>query len=202
MGIYAIKPKFQKALRPLENFFVRYKIHPTIVNLLGLLMASIGGIGILLSPHHPWTLLITAFAVNARTACNALDGLVARRLNVASHFGEVLNELIDRFNDSILFLSVYALAITNNTLALFTLLVILLNSYLSILSKAAGASRQYGGIVGKADRMIYLSLTAVIVLISGKTFLWNYFLWFILITTMVTFCQRFAATKRELPAGK
>jgi CDP-diacylglycerol--glycerol-3-phosphate 3-phosphatidyltransferase len=199
MGIYAIKPTFQKTLRPLENLFVRYKVHPTVVNLLGLLCASLGAIGILLSPKHPWTLILTAVAVNVRTACNALDGLVARRLGVASRFGEVLNELIDRFNDTILFLAVYALAATNNNLALFTLIVILLNSFLSILSKAAGASRQYGGIVGKADRMIYMSITAVVVLISDKQFIWNYFLWFILVTTSITFCQRFIATRRELP---
>jgi len=202
MGIYAIKPKFQKKLRPLENLFVRYKIHPTIVNLLGLLMACIGAIGILLSPKHPWTLIITAIAVNARTACNALDGLVARRLGVASQFGEVLNELIDRFNDTILFLAVYALTITNNTLALFTIIVILLNSFLSITSKAAGGSRQYGGIVGKADRMIYMSVAAILIAVTGKQFIWNYFLWFILVTTIVTFCQRFAATKHELSNAK
>jgi phosphatidylglycerophosphate synthase len=198
MGIYAIKPKFQKTLRPIENMFVRHHVHPTIVNLLGFTMATIGAIAILVSPKHPWALLVTAVVVNARTACNALDGLVARRLGVASNFGEVLNELIDRFSDSVLFLSIYALSVTNNTLALFTLLVILLNSFLSILSKAAGASRQYGGIVGKADRMIYMSIACLIILISGKQFIWNYFLWFILVTTMVTFCQRFAATKREL----
>ncbi len=199
MGIYTIKPKFQKTLRPLENLFVRYKVHPTVVNLLGFLMSFIGAAGILVSPKHSWALLITAFAVNARTACNALDGLVARRLNVASRFGEVLNELIDRFSDSVLFLSIYALGASNNNLALGTLLVVLLNSYLSILSKAAGGSRQYGGIVGKADRMIYMSIAAIAVFISGNQRIWNIFLAFILITTVITFYQRFAATRCELP---
>lgn len=198
MGIYAIKPKFQKTLRPIENMFVRYRVHPTVVNGLGFLMAGIGAVCIIASPNYRWLLIVTAVAVNARTACNALDGLVARRLNVASRFGEVLNELIDRFSDVVLFLSVDALAATNHVLALFTILVILINSFLSILSKAAGASRQYGGIVGKADRMIYLSIAALAVLITGNQHFWNYFLWFILVTTSITFCQRFAATKREL----
>jgi phosphatidylglycerophosphate synthase len=141
---------------------------------------------------------VTAVAVNARTACNALDGLVARRLGVASNFGEVLNELIDRFSDSTLFISIYFLDVTNNSLALFTLVVILLNSFLSILSKAAGGSRRYNGIVGKADRMIYMSIAALAVLITGRQQIWNYFLWFILVTTTITFLQRFIATRREL----
>jgi phosphatidylglycerophosphate synthase len=198
MGIYAIKPKFQRTLKPLENLFVALKIHPTYVNLLGFGMAALAGIGILLSPEHPAWLIVTAVAVNARTACNALDGLVARRLGVASNFGEVLNELIDRFSDSLLFICIYSLTTTNKNVALFTLVVILLNSFLSILSKAAGGSRRYNGIVGKADRMIYMSLAAIIILITGKQQVWNYFLWFILVTTMVTFSQRFAATRAEL----
>ncbi len=198
MGIYTIKPKFQKTLRPIENIFVRYHVHPTVVNLLGFLMACIGALGILLSPKYPILLFVTAFAVNARTACNALDGLVARRLNVASKFGEVLNELIDRFSDSVLFISIYFLSSTSNTLALFTLVIILINSYLSILSKASGASRQYGGIVGKADRMIYMSIASVLVFFTHNQNIWNYFLWFILLTTVVTFFQRFATTRREL----
>jgi phosphatidylglycerophosphate synthase len=198
MGIYAIKPKFQRTLKPLENLFVALNIGPTGVNLLGLAMAALGGLGIILSPQHPSWLIVTAVAVNARTACNALDGLVARRLGVASNFGEVLNELIDRFSDSTLFICIYFLDATGNTLALFTLVVILLNSFLSILSKAAGGSRRYNGIVGKADRMIYMSVAALAVLLSGKLQIWNYFLWFILVTTSVTFLQRFAATRREL----
>lgn len=198
MGIYAIKPKFQKTLKPLENLFVALNIGPTGVNLLGFAMAALGGLGIILSPRHPALLIMTAIAVNARTACNALDGLVARRLGVASNFGEVLNELIDRFSDSTLFICVYFLDATNNTLALFTLVVILLNSFLSILSKAAGGSRRYNGIVGKADRMIYMSMAALAVLITGKQQIWSYFLWFILVTTCVTFLQRFIATKQEL----
>jgi phosphatidylglycerophosphate synthase len=201
MGIYAIKPKFQRTLKPLENLFVALKIGPTGVNLLGFVMAALAGLGILVSPHHPIWLIMTAVAVNTRTACNALDGLVARRMGVASNFGEVLNELIDRFSDSLLFICIYFLRSTNNTLALFTLVVILINSFLSILSKAAGGSRRYNGIVGKADRMIYMSVTALIVLITGKQWVWNYFLWFILVTTTVTFIQRFTATHHELAAN-
>jgi len=46
--------------------------------------------------------------------------------------------------------------------------------------------------------MIYMSVAAVAVLITGDQHIWNYFLWFILLTTSVTFLQRFTATKREL----
>jgi phosphatidylglycerophosphate synthase len=198
MGIYAIKPKFQKTLRPIENLLVGHKIHPTKINLFGLVMALGAAAALLGSADNPWLLLLVPLAANARTACNALDGLVARRLGVADRFGEVLNETIDRISDSAIFIALYFLATTNDRLALFTLVVILINSYLSIVSKAAGGSRQYGGIMGKADRMIYLSIFAVLVLITSQGQLWNIFLWFTLVGTIATFWERFFTTRSEL----
>jgi CDP-diacylglycerol--glycerol-3-phosphate 3-phosphatidyltransferase len=198
MGIYGIKPKFQRTLRPIENLLVRYKVHPTWINLFGLVMAIVAAAAILGSQHNKWLLLLVPIAANARTACNALDGLVARRLGVADHFGEVLNETIDRVSDSTIFIALYFLSATDDRLALFTLVIILINSYLSIVSKAAGGSRQYGGIMGKADRMIYVSVFAVAVLIFGDTQLWNTFLWFTLAGTAITFIQRFNTTYQEL----
>ena len=153
---------------------------------------------IVLSPHRPWVLALVPILANTRTACNALDGLVSRRLGVASRFGEVLNELIDRISDASIFIAVYALAATDDRLALGTLVVILINSYLSILSKAAGGSRQYGGLMGKADRMIYLSIASLLVLITSAASLWNWFLAFTLIGTLITFTQRLRATYLEL----
>lgn len=200
MGIYAIKPKFQKTLRPLENFLVNNKVHPTWVNIFGFGFAAIAAVAVIGSQNNKWLLLLVPVAANARTACNALDGLVARRLGVADSFGEVLNEMIDRVNDTAIFVSLYYLDATNNNLALCTLIVILLNSFLSIVSKAAGGSRQYGGPVGKADRMIYLGVAAVLVLITGNGHIWNWFLGFILVGTLVTFVQRFTTTRSELRA--
>jgi len=89
-----------------------------------------------------------------RTALNALDGMVARSLKIKNQqWGEVLNEFCDRLSDVALFLGLTFASYTNHNLGFIVIILILLNSYLSILSKAAGGSRQYGGFMGKADRM-------------------------------------------------
>lgn len=198
MGIYAVKPRFQQSLRPVKDFFVRHRIHPTMINVLGLAASIITAGAILLSQQSYWFLLAVPFATTFRTACNALDGLVSRELGVASALGEVLNELIDRISDSIIFFSVIYLPSTNNTLGFMALIIVLLNSYLGILSKSAGGSRQYGGLIGKADRMILISVAAVLIVITQELQIWNGFLWFIVIGTLITFVQRFMITKREL----
>lgn len=198
MGIYSIKPKFQKKLRFLEDIFVNHNIGPTAINLLGLISSVVTAVAIYFSHDYAYLLLLVPFTTTFRTACNALDGLVSRRMGVASSFGEVLNEFIDRVSDTLIFGSVILLSATNDLLGVATLIVILWNSYLSILSKAAGGSRQYGGVMGKADRMIYISVAAVLVFATGKEEIWNYFLWFTIIGTAITLVQRFITTKNEL----
>jgi len=52
--------------------------------------------------------------------------------------------------------------------------------------------------MGKADRMIYLSIASLLVLITSAASLWNWFLAFTLIGTLITFTQRLRATYLEL----
>lgn len=44
MGIYSFKPKFQKFLAPACRILVRYKVHPTVINFLALIISFIGGV--------------------------------------------------------------------------------------------------------------------------------------------------------------
>jgi CDP-diacylglycerol--glycerol-3-phosphate 3-phosphatidyltransferase len=198
MGIYTVKPLFQKTLTPVTNWLINHRVHPDTINMMGL-AASVGiAICIYFSPVALWTLLLVPVLAFIRTASNALDGLVSRALGAASAFGEVLNEFLDRISDALIFYSIALLASANIILGSVTVIVILLNSYLSIVSKAAGGTRQYGGIMGKADRMIYLGMIALWIYISESTLFWNYFMIFILVGTSITLIQRFMTIKREL----
>lgn len=198
MGIYAIKPKFQKLLSPATNFFIRHRVSPTAINLWGLILSIAAGACLYFSYINPWLLLPIPVLVFVRTALNALDGLVSRSLGVASRFGEVLNEFLDRISDAAIFFGLALAPFANLQLGSIVVIVILLNSYLSIVSKAAGGSRQYGGFMGKADRMIYLGIAALAVFFTKNIDLWNYFLWFILAGTLITLTQRFSNAKKEL----
>ena len=198
MGLYSIKPKFQQFLSPIGRFFVRHNIDPLILNLAGLFTALFAGLVLFFSDRTAGLLLLVPPLLFARIAFNALDGIVSRELKVDSRFGEVLNEFFDRLADVIIFLGLAFIPISNIALSSATIMIILLNSYLSILSKAAGGSRQYGGFMGKADRMLYLGLAALAVFFSARPMIWNYLLWFILGGTLLTLGQRFIAVKREL----
>lgn len=199
MGIYDIKPKFQKTLRPVEALLITYKVHPTYINVFGLVLSILGGITLPFTQMYPLLLLYIPVMAFVRTACNALDGMVARSLKVNNQeFGEVLNEFLDRISDSAIFFGLALANYTNIYLGSVVVIIILLNSYLSIASKAAGGSRQYKGFMGKADRMIYIGIFAVALFITREWMLANWFLWFIGLGTLLTMFQRFMMIRTEL----
>ncbi len=199
MGIYSIKPKFQQFLKPIERMLIKNKIHPTTINLLALGISVSGGLAFFFSDKNPVLLLYIPVMAFVRTALNALDGMVARTLKVKNQqWGEVLNEFCDRLSDVAILLGLAWTPYVNQALGFTVIIIVLLNSYLSILSKAVGGVRQYGGFMGKADRMFYLGLMALVIFISKEWVLANITLWFIGLGTVFTLGQRYSATRKEL----
>lgn len=198
MGIYRIKPRFQQSLGGAEHFLVRRRVHPDYLTVGALVLSIAGGVALWASHRAAWLLLLIPIVAIGRTALNALDGLVARDLGVARPFGEVLNEFCDRLADVAL-LTGAALAIHSNlVLGGVVIVVMLLSSYLAILSKAAGGHRRYEGIMGKADRMILLSFASVVAFILQGYHVFTIFLALVLIGLLVTIVQRFLAAYAEL----
>jgi CDP-diacylglycerol--glycerol-3-phosphate 3-phosphatidyltransferase len=198
VGIYRIKPRFQQALGGAERGLVRRRVHPDYLTIGALMLSICGGIALWGSQWSRWFLLLIPLVAIGRTALNALDGLVARDLDLARPWGEVLNELCDRLADVALFTGV-ALAIGSDArLGAMTIVAMLLSSYLAILSKAAGGRRQYGGVMGKADRMIFLSVASVVAFILPALPIFTWFLILVLIGLALTFARRAQDTYADL----
>jgi len=199
MRIYSIKPKFQKLLEKDRDLLVKFKIGPTIINILALVISIIAGFTLAFSSKNLYFLLFIPLLAFIRTAFNALDGMVARKIKAKNQkFGEVLNEFIDRLSDSAFFIGLAFAAYVNTILCLFALVSVLLVSYLGIVGKAAGGSRQYVGLMGKADRMFWLSVACILITIFSKTEIINWFLWFVIVLSIVTMIKRFLSIKKEL----
>ncbi len=154
MGIYGIKPKFQQVLMTVERPLVRWRVPPDVLTLSALGISFLGGFALFASQWTVWTLLAVPFAVLIRICLNALDGMVAKDLGVARPWGEVLNELCDRLADVAFFVGLALVPGINIPIVVGVLVLMLVTSYVGILSRAAGGPRQYGGVMGKADRMI------------------------------------------------
>ena len=198
MGIYQIKPKFQQSLGGIEKYLVRRRVHPDVLTIGALVLSILGGVALWGSRWDRWLLLLIPVVAIARTALNALDGLVAHDTGLARPWGEVLNEFCDRLADVALFIGVAFAYGGSVQLGAVVVVVMLLSSYLAILSKAAGGRRQYVGVMGKADRMIYLSFAAVIAFFLPGYRVLTYFLILVLVGLALTIVQRARATHADL----
>jgi CDP-diacylglycerol---glycerol-3-phosphate 3-phosphatidyltransferase len=198
VAIYRIKPAFQRSLRPIAEELVAWRVHPDWLTYAALALSLLGGLCLYLAPVHVWLLLLVPSVAIARTALNALDGIVARRTGAARPWGEVLNELCDRVADVALLASLALAEPANHNLGGATLVVTLLSSYLAVLSKAAGGRRQYGGPMGKADRMVVVAVVAPVGLFLPLEAVYNFTLAIILAGVTLTLLNRGLATYHDL----
>jgi phosphatidylglycerophosphate synthase len=198
MGIYAIKPGFQRSLRPVEDALVEHNIHPDAITLSALALSAAGGAAFALGGRQPLLLLAAPAVAIGRTALNALDGLVAKRTGKARAWGEVLNEFSDRLADVALLGGLGLSGLVDGRLAAATLVAVLLGSYLGILSKAAGGPRQYGGVMGKADRMVLLAVAAPVAAFWDAHIVFTAFFVTVLAGAVVTIAQRGVKTHGDL----
>lgn len=202
MGIYSIKPKFQRSLRPIEDLLVERRVHPDVITLSALAISTAGGGALALSGSHPWLLLAAPAVALTRTALNALDGLVATRTGRARPWGEVLNESSDRLSDVALLGGLALSSPANALLGTAAVVGVLLASYLGIVAKAAGGPRQYGGVMGKADRMVLLSLAGPLAFLTDQTIVINCFFVIVLAGSFLTAIERGVKTHADLQPSR
>lgn len=167
MGIYRIKPWFQRLLQPITNTLVKYKISPDWMTYGAIAVAILMAIFTLLGRESRLWLVLVAVGVPLRLAMNALDGQVSRALDLADSMGEVKNELGDRFADGIIFGALCFIPDIPLYVSVSALIITLLIGYVGILSKAVTGVRQYGGFMGKPDRMTAVAVGALGVALTG-----------------------------------
>jgi phosphatidylglycerophosphate synthase len=198
MGIYAIKPAFQRSLRPVEDLLVEWRVSPDAITAGALGLSAAGGAALAFSAQEPLLLLAAPVAAIGRTALNALDGLVAKRTGTARAWGEVLNEFSDRLADMALLGGLALAGLAPGLVAASAIVAVLLGSYLGVLSKAAGGPRQYGGVMGKADRMVLLAVAAPMALIFDAEVVITAFFAAVVAGAVVTIIQRGVKTHGDL----
>lgn len=159
MGIYTVKPRFQSALAGIADRLTDCQVRADTLTAAGVATSALGAAALTASTVDPRWLLVVPLAAIARLSLNALDGMVAQRSGTARPWGLVLNELGDRTSDLLLLFGLGAAAGQPLAGALVASLA-LFASQVGVLGLAAGGRREYGGLMGKADRMVVLALGA------------------------------------------
>lgn len=93
---------------------------------------------------------------------DALDGKVARISSKASKRGDFIDHVIDRYSDALILAAIALSVRCPVSFGLFAVIGVLLASYMGTQAQALGLSREYRGILGRADRLILLIAVALI----------------------------------------
>jgi len=171
MGLYDIKPAFRQFL---SRFLPWLRpIHPDVLTWGALGCSVASAVLLFFAKTNRWLFLVIPLLLFLRIALNALDGLLAQATGKARPFGEVLNEATDRLSDLAILLGIAYSPFSSVRWGIPTVAAVLFSSYIGILGKAVGAGRQYNGILGKADRMLWFGVVCLIAFFVGNVTLFH-----------------------------
>ena len=88
---------------------------------------------------------------------DVIDGALAREQGVSSKGGDLLDHVLDRYAD-IVVIAGFAAGVGRYALGFAAVTGVLMTSYLGTQIQAVGLGREYGGLVGRADRLALAGL--------------------------------------------
>ncbi len=154
------RDKVDFALTPVAKKLIR--VNPNYISWVALILALVAGIVLYFSFSYLWLLLLGAIIVIMSGYLDALDGKVAKLAGKASRRGDYLDHVFDRYADVLMIGGVAVSGWCNPYLGMVALIGVLLTSYMGTQAQAVGAPRLYSGLLGRADRVVLLTLFPII----------------------------------------
>ncbi|MFH0815618.1 MAG: CDP-alcohol phosphatidyltransferase family protein [Methanobacteriota archaeon] len=131
--------------------------HPDTLTWSSLGCAIFAGVCFAASVYGVYWLFVGAVFVAMNGVLDALDGKLAKMSGLASARGDLLDHVVDRYADFFMLggimLSPYS---RHLSLGLLALMGVFLTSYMGTQAQALGVKRDYGGVLGRADRLVLL----------------------------------------------
>ena len=138
----------------MSRAFMRF--HPDTLSLLAIISALIAG---LLFTRKGILYLELAFLfILLNSLFDAMDGKIARKKGIESPLGDFTDHVLDRYADLFMLGGIAFGPYCSIELGLFAITGVFLGSYMGTQAQAVGAGRNYGGILGRADRLVLLML--------------------------------------------
>ena len=144
-------------LLPLARGMRVVGLTPNGVTVISLLFAGLAALAFgLADAPGSWLLLGGALMVGVNAILDGLDGRLARLTNTTSRRGDYLDHVVDRYADLAILLGLTLSPLADGTWGLFAIVGTFLTSYMGTQAQALGLGRNYGGWLGRADRLVIL----------------------------------------------
>lgn len=182
---------------PIARTMVRLKFTPDLCSVIAFIASVVAGF-LFYAADIVWA---TVF-VFLNAFFDAIDGSIARELNLASARGDFLDHVLDRYADIAIICGIFAGPLCPWPIGVFAITGVLMSSYLGTQAQAVGSARFYGGILGRADRLVLLIFAGAAALVfPGTLYYLGVYGWLMVIFGAFghfTAIQRFVHVWREL----
>ena len=146
------------------------RIHPNTITLVSLFFAFLAGFSFYLTYITPSFLFLAFASIIIAALLDAIDGKVARIKHISSPRGDFLDHLVDRYADMFIIIGIGFSIYSTPLFALLALSGVFMTSYVGTQAQAVGLKRLYGGLMGRADRLVILIILPIL-----QFFWWGYY---------------------------
>ena len=183
---------------PVMRALVGAGITPNHVTIVAIVMSCLTGLAIWLQPEARWPLALLPAVLFLRMALNAIDGMMARTLNMSSRLGAVLNEVGDVVSDAALYAPLACVPAFHPVFVVAIVIVAVMTEMTGVVGVQIGASRRYDGPMGKSDRAFVFGALALLLVLGVQPGTWlDAVLIIVLVLSIVTVFNRAAKALAE-----
>ena len=198
MTLEFLRPHMSRIMDPLISVSRKAGISPNTLTVLALLTAAVAGAFYWLGNVLAGTIFVAFNAI-----FDGLDGALARAEEKESTRGDFLDHVIDRYADILIITGIFAGGAAGWEVGVLALTGVLMSSYLGTQSQAVGMGRDYGGMLGRADRLVLIICAGLFtVVLPGKILSLSLLGWLLLVFGVmghITAVQRFLHVWRKMP---
>ncbi len=144
-------------VNPIARAMVRLRFTPDRCTIIAFIASVVAGY-----LFYRADIILGTLFVFLNAFFDAIDGSIARVLNVASTRGDFLDHVLDRYADIAIICGIFAGDLCTWPIGVFALTGVLMSSYLGTQAQAVGAARFYGGILGRADRLVLIIIAGLV----------------------------------------
>ncbi|WP_436862926.1 CDP-alcohol phosphatidyltransferase family protein [Mammaliicoccus sciuri] len=179
ISIYEIKPKFQQLLMPIVDWMRKIGMTPNQVTILALLLSIVTGIILSIFHENKWIYILMPIVMFVRMALNAIDGVIAKKYQMKSHLGLLLNEIGDVISDLFLFIPFVFIAEDYGIGIMLFISLSIISEMAGVTVQVIGSSRRYDGPMGKSDRAFIVGFISILIFVHLNIIPYLHFVFYI-----------------------
>jgi len=151
-------------LNPIASYFVH--THPNTMTWLAFVFAVLAGLTFVatnfLGQYSTAAHFVAAALIFLNAIFDALDGKVARLSKRESKRGDFLDHVLDRYADLFIIGGMTISPFCDPWIGVLAIVGVIFASYMGTQAQAVGIRRDYGGLLGRSDRLVLLIFVPLI----------------------------------------